>query len=213
MKKLIFFFISLLILIPNVKAERAIPNGTPPSEKIPATLVRCDSISNVWLKYNDEIKRVHLIAYDSEDGNLNKEINDYFCKILNNANKIEVEYDIESKDKYNRELIFIYADDKLVQEDLISKGYGQVNFVQGNYKHLDELCTVQKLAIIEGTGIWNYPKIEEKYCNSGVEIGSKEQNQEQTKTIKENKDNKVLQTLIFINSGILVLLLLFRRNS
>lgn len=213
MKKIIFFCISLIFLMPNVKAEPAIPNGNPPSEKIPATLVKCDSISNVWLKYNDEVKRIHLIAYDSEDGALNKEINDYFCKVLTEANKIEIEYDIESTDKYNRELIFVYVNDILIQENLISKGYGQVNFVKGNYKHLDELCTVQKNAIIEGIGIWSYPKIEEKYCNSGVEIGSKESIQEQSESITTNKDNKVLQNLLFINSGILLLLLFFRRNS
>ena len=213
MKKIFFFFFSLLILMPSVKAEHAMPNGNPPSEKITAELVRCDSISNVWLKYNDEIKRVHLIAYDSEDGNLNNEINKYFCKLLTDAKQIEVEYDIESADNYNRELLFIYADELLVQEDLISKGYGQVNFVKGNYKYLDELCATQKNAILESVGIWNYPKIEEMYCNSGVEIGGKIESQEQVTISAEDKDNKVLQTIIFINSGILVLLLLFRRIS
>lgn len=213
MKKFVFFCISLLILIPNVRAENAIPNGTPPSERIPAELIKCDSISNVWFKYNDEIKRVQLIAFDPEDGNLNNEINEFFCNTLSQAQKIEVEYDVESTDKYNRELLFIYTDDNLLQEKLISKGYGQVNNVKENYKYLDNLCTIQKEAIMEGIGIWRYPKIEEKYCNSGVEIGSKEFAQENIKAPTESKDNKTLKTIIFINSGILVLLLLFRRNA
>lgn len=213
MKKFILFYISLLIFLPNVRAEDVIPSDNPPSEKISAELIKCDSISNVWFKYNDSIKRVQLIAFDAGDGNLNNEINDYFCHLLTEAQKIEVEYDVESADKYNRELLFIYADDVLVQENLISKGYGQVNFVQENYKYLDELCRVQKQAIIDGIGIWNYPVIEEKYCNSGVEIGSKETIQEEATTIDENKENKILQSVVFINSGILVLLLLFRRNA
>ncbi len=212
MKKYLFSLLSLIFLIPNVYAEKAIPNGIPPTEKINAEVVRCDSVSNVWLKYNDEIKRVKLIAYDSLDGSLNKKIDEYFCQILNNANKVEIEYDIEPTDKYNRELLFIYADDSLVQEELIKKGYGQVNFIQGNYKHLDELCMIQKEAIIGNLGIWQYPNIQEKYCNSGIEIGKKEAIQEQKKNENNIKDLKELRTMIFINSGILFLLILLKRK-
>lgn len=213
MKKIIFFYIILLFFIPNVSAKNIIPNGNPPSDKISAELVKCDSISNVWLKFNEEIKRVRLIAYDSADGNLNNEINNYYCNILKNANKIEVEYDIEPTDKYNRELLFIYADGEMLQEKLIAKGYGQVNFVKGNYKNLDEMCSIQKEAISNSLGIWNYPDISEKYCNSGVEIGGKEKLEEKTNVKSPSKEKNELINLIFINSGILVLLLLFRRNE
>lgn len=213
MKSVFFLFLSIFILMPSVDARNIIPNGAPPSEKIPAELIRCDSVSNVWLKYEDEIKRVHLIAFDSEDGSLNNEINKYFCETLSNANKIEVEYDVESTDKYNRELVFIHVNDELFQSNLISKGYGQVNFVNKNYKHLNELCTIQKDAIIAGLGIWQYPNIKEKYCNSGVEIGSKDSIKETVKTKSEKKETKHLKTMVFINAGILILLLLYRRHS
>lgn len=212
MKKFIFSIISLLFFIPNVYADKAIPNGIPPEEKIPAELIRCDSVSNVWLKFNDEVKRVKLLAFDSEDGSLNNEIDEYFCKLLKEGNKIEVEYDIEPTDQYNRELVYIYVNDLLVQEDLLSKGYGQVNNVQGNYKYLDQMCDIQKESIINNLGIWKYPNIEERYCNSGIEIGNNVSNQTVVKEENNNQDHQELINMVFINSGILFLLILLKRK-
>lgn len=208
MKKAIFVFALLFIFIPNTLALDINPQEP---ELIPAELIRCDSLSNVWLKYNDEIKRVHLLAYDITDGNLNNTINNYFCELLEKSQKIEIEYDIASKDKYNREQVFIYVDDYLIQKKLIEQGYGQVGFIQDNYKYLNELCEVQKQSIINKAGIWNYPNIEEKYCNSGITLNGKSEEKEEEIIVKKKFDKRVLNNMVFLNSGILLLMLLLRR--
>lgn len=207
MKKILIFFISLLLLAPNVFATEEVILET---TKEQVNLINCISASTQWIEVNDEIKVIKLIAYDKEDGNLNKEIDNYACELLKNATKIEIEYDpsITEKDKYNRELVWVWVDDVLLQDELIKKGYGQVNFVTGEYKYLTQVCETQKSAMINSLGVWNYPDITEKYCNSGVVIGQKQEVIEEKTVMKEKADTKTLWYMVFINSGILLLLLL-----
>lgn len=208
MKKVLFLFVICFIFSPIILADEI--ESTP--KRIDAEIVNCDSISNVWLSINGEIKRIHLLAFEVDSGTLDEKIDEYFCSLLNNGTNIQVEYDLETKDKYNRELVYLYVNAVSVQKNLLSKGYGQVNNVEGDYKYLDEFCNIQKEAIISKAGIWNYPNIEEKYCNSGIEIGSNKTFEEEEKL--ETKDySKTLKFMLLINSGILILVIIIKMNN
>ena len=113
------------------------------------------------------------------------------------------------QDKYNRDLVYLYVDNKLLQEELISKGYGQVANITTYLRETKKLCDVQKIAIETNIGIWEYPNIKEKYCNSGINIQNKEEEKEK---IKEKYDISNIKYIIFLNSGILVLLILMKRD-
>lgn len=213
MKK-ILLLICLLLINTNVYAEEEPIENVEPV-RVSATLVNCTSSSNIWLNINGEDKRVVLLAYDKEDGKLNKEIDSFICKTLTTAKLIEVEYDDEAQelDKYNRTQLWIYVDDVLLQNTLIEKGYGQVNYVTGDYKYLTNLCEKQKLAISSSLGIWNYPEIEEVYCKSGIEVGEEiiEETEEEKEVIKY--DTKKLYFMLVLSSGMVILLLLGRKKD
>lgn len=209
MKKILLLF--LLIYLPtSIAFGKELESKNFDVEKIDVELVNCVTETTSWIKISDEIKRVRLLAYDPSDGNLNNEILEYTCSLLKSANKLEISYDpnVSSKDAYNRELVWLYVDGELLQDKLIKKGYGQVNYVNSEYLYLDDLCASQKEAIINHLGIWNYEIIEEKYCNSGIDLKNNTANLK--KEIKEEKrfDQNLLYSLLFFNSGIVLLALI-----
>jgi hypothetical protein len=110
MKKIVVFILLLFITI-NVYAEENLRE---------VKLIKCENAENMFVEENKIYKRIRLIAYDRMDGEFNKEIDEYVCNLLTNATKIEIKSDEASdkKDKYNRELVWVYVDDNLVDEKI-----------------------------------------------------------------------------------------------
>ena len=92
----------------------------------------------------------------------------YTCNMLNNANNIYIEYDLNSdkRDKYDRVLGWIFVDNNNLSELLLSKGYAEVKYIYGDYKYIDRLCKVQYDAYKDKLGIWSISDYEYKdnYC-------------------------------------------------
>lgn len=172
-------------------------------------LVNCTSLLNIWIKDNNEIKRIHLLAFESPSGVLDNEINNYVCTTLKSAKKLEIAHDRQRNDKYNRELVYLYVDGRILEEDLIRKGYGQVDNVTTYLELAYPLCTVQKQAIKDGIGIWKYPNIKENYCNSGITLNNEEENFEKE---ENNHDTNYVKYIALIESGILLLFILMKRD-
>ena len=207
MKKIFFLLITIMFSTLNVYA---IESDTKEINKQSVKLIECVSSTTFWTNANGEVKRIRLLAYDSLDGNLNQEIEDFVCKTLESAKTLEIEYDAySSKDKYNREMVWVYVDGKLLQNILLSKGYGQVNYVTSDYKYLDSLCETQKKAITNKLGIWNYEGVKESYCKSGIEIGKSNNKKNEDKNKVKKYDQKKLNYLVLLNSGILLLLITY----
>ena len=106
---------------------------------------------------NDENVTVRFLAIDAPENNtqIGKEVSNYVCKALNNASSITLEYEEDTTlDKYNRVLAWVYVDDKLIQKDLIEKGYAEIKYIYDDYKYVDELEKVQQQAKKEKLGIW-----------------------------------------------------------
>ena len=78
-------------------------------------------------------------------------------QLLREAHKIEVEYDIGThKDKYQRDLIYVWVDGQLVQEILVRDGLAQVAYVyQPNTRYLNYLEASQKEAKEAKIGLWS----------------------------------------------------------
>ena len=201
-----------MLLSTNVYAEEIITEPIDTPIKIETKLINCTSSSNIWMSIDGKDTRINLLAYDKEDGNLNSEIDKYICDTLSNAKKIEIEYDekITTTDKYNRVQVWLYVDDKLFQNELISKGYGQVNYILDDYKYLTELCNTQKLAISNSLGIWNYEGIKESYCKSGIKVGEKIEDKKDEETTIKRYDTKTIYLILVFSSGIVLLLLIMR---
>lgn len=86
-----------------------------------------------------------------------KEASEFTCSTLKKANKIILEYDSNSdrEDKYGRILAFVHVDDELLESLLISHGYAEVDYIYGDYNHLNELRNLEEEAKHNKIGIWN----------------------------------------------------------
>ncbi len=86
-----------------------------------------------------------------------KEASKYTKQKLENADKIEIEYDQNASktDKYERALVWVWVDDTLIQEELIKNGLARTYMLQDNYKYAWILQEDEEKAKEEKVGIWS----------------------------------------------------------
>ncbi|NOU76335.1 hypothetical protein GC098_34120 [Paenibacillus sp. LMG 31458] len=75
--------------------------------------------------------------------------------------EVKLEKDVSERDKYGRLLMYVWLDDKMVNELLLEKGLARVAIYQPDVKYVDKFREIQKKAQQAGTGIWsieNYAK-------------------------------------------------------
>lgn len=101
-----------------------------------------------------------------------KEASDYTKERIKNANKIELEFEESSqKDQHERYLAWIWIDDDLLQEELISKGLAKTYMLQDNYKYAWILQESQEKAQEQKVGIWSEEtEIQENVIDENIEI-------------------------------------------
>lgn len=120
-------------------------------------LKKCVDGDTAVFVINDENKTVRFLAIDTPeyDTQIGQEASNYVCKVLKEASKISLEYEKGTDlDKYNRVLAWVYVDDRLLQKDLIEKGYAKVEYIYDEYKYVDELEKIQEKSKENKLGIW-----------------------------------------------------------
>ncbi len=173
MKKILLLISIFFIFISN------------PSAKEKITFSRCVDGDTFKIKVNNEEKFVRMLAIDTPESvkdkekieYYGKESSEYTCKKLTNAKTIELEYDSNSnkEDKYGRLLAWVFVDNKLLQDILVSNGYAKVAYLYDDYKYTNTLIKSQELAQSKDLGIWDdnakaeYEKNDHKEDNNQVE--------------------------------------------
>lgn len=86
-----------------------------------------------------------------------KEASDFSKDKLENATKIELEFDssADEKDKYDRYLAWIWVDDELLQNLLVQNGLAETYMLQNNYKYAGMLQESEEVAKNNKLGIWS----------------------------------------------------------
>ncbi|GGE15139.1 hypothetical protein GCM10011571_15850 [Marinithermofilum abyssi] len=77
--------------------------------------------------------------------------------LLGNAEKVELEFDVEQRDEYGRLLAYVYADGKSVQEELLKQGLARVAYIYKNKRHLKEFRAAEEVAQEKKEGVWQCP--------------------------------------------------------
>ena len=91
---------------------------------------------------------------------------------------------MSKKDKYDRLLAWVFADNELVQEKLVSIGYAEVKYIYANYTYLDKLYKVQEAAKNKKIGIW-YDYEESVYKDKTYTVTFKVADKKEKITVKE----------------------------
>lgn len=156
MKKIIIIIILLIIPI-NVYAN-----------KTKVTLSSCiDGDTANFIENNEKIK-VRFLAVNTPEIKTKdlyaSEAKEFTCNLLTNAKEIYLEFDdgSDKTDKYGRTLAWIWADNILVQKELIKNGYAKVEYIYGNYKYTDELKELEKISQKNKVNIWSITETDKK---------------------------------------------------
>lgn len=153
MKKIITFFILIFILPTTLLAKENV------------SFSKCvDGDTAKFILNNEEIT-VRFLAIDTPEVKhpkkkaqpYGKKASEYTCNKLNNAKKIQIEFDNNSDktDKYDRYLAWIFVDNNLLQKELVSKGLAKVQYLYGDYKYTNILLKEEKIAKDKKINIWN----------------------------------------------------------
>ncbi len=130
------------------------------------SLSKCVDGDTAKFKMSDgSIKTARFLAIDTPESvhptkkveTYGKEASEFTCNLLTNAKEIKVEYDkaSEKEDKYGRILVWVYADQKLVQETLLEAGLAKVAYLYADYEYTPKLQEIEKKAQIKKINIWS----------------------------------------------------------
>jgi len=149
-KLLIFSFLLPIIVFANTK------------EKV--KFVKCVDGDTAKFERNNKVFTLRFLAVNTPETKspkkgiefYGKEASNYTCNRLKEAKTIEIEYDNQSdrKDRYNRNLGWVFLDDKLLQKDLVENGYAKVDYIYDKYKYVEELKEIEKKAKEAKKGLW-----------------------------------------------------------
>lgn len=150
MKKFFILIILSLCIINNVNAKEIV------------TLSKCVDGDTAWFYLNGKEIKTRFLAIDTPESTnkieeYGKEASNFTCDKLTNAKKIEIEYDENSDktDKYNRELVWVFVDNELLQNLIIKEGLGEVAYLYGDYKYTSLLQKSQLEAQEKKMNIWS----------------------------------------------------------
>ncbi|OGW49530.1 MAG: hypothetical protein A2078_04595 [Nitrospirae bacterium GWC2_57_9] len=74
-----------------------------------------------------------------------------------------IETDIQPYDKYNRLLVYVWADNKrLINEQMLFDGYSVLFTIQPNSKYADRFRNAQRMAREKKLGIWGQDGLTER---------------------------------------------------
>lgn len=82
------------------------------------------------------------------------EASDYTKKLLTGRD-VELEFDEEPRDQYDRMLAYVYLDGESVNEKLLEQGLARVVVYQPNDKHIDAFRDIQARAKQAKLGVWS----------------------------------------------------------
>lgn len=172
MKKIFLFLFMFFYSISFINAE----------ERISVNFKECIDGDTASVLLNNEEIKIRFLAIDTPETKhptkgeepFGKDASNFTCDKLTNANKIEIEYDINSdkKDKYDRYLVWVWIDDYLLQDELIKNGLAEVAYLYGDYKYTGTLEDHQSISKANKVGIWgDYVEPRKNYLMIGIIVG------------------------------------------
>lgn len=134
------------------------------AKKINVKFSKCVDGDTIRVIYNKEEIKVRLLAVDTPESvkkgtevePFGIEASNYTCDRIKTAKTLSLEYDPNSSktDKYGRHLAWVYIDDSLLQEELVSKGYAKVAYLYNDYLYTDKLLKKEETAKAANLRIW-----------------------------------------------------------
>lgn len=133
----------------------------PANQKIAVTVSKFVDGDTTYFMLGSQMLKVRYLLIDTPETRYNQpyaaQAKERVTQILSQAQSIEVAYDIGQKqDHYGRELMYVFADGKLVQEILAAEGLAMVRYVTPpNTQYLDQVQAAENQAKTAHRNIWS----------------------------------------------------------
>jgi len=134
------------------------------SEQTLYEIVRVVDGDTFVISYKGKNEKVRLIGVDTpESVHPDEEKNTEFGDVVSNYSKemlkgkhVELEFDVEQRDRYGRLLAYVYIDGQMYNKLLLQKGYAKLATYPPNVKYVDDFTVLQKQARENKLGLWSY---------------------------------------------------------
>ncbi|ATD31817.1 thermonuclease family protein [Macrococcoides bohemicum] len=131
--------------------------------KIDATFDRAIDGDTISVKVNNRKKTVRLLLVDTpESKKPNTPVQPYaieaarFTESIVKTCDLKIQYDTKGKkDRYGRDLVYLYCGNTMINELLVQQGYARVGYVYQQKDNLDRLLQAEKKAKQQGLKIWS----------------------------------------------------------
>lgn len=131
-------------------------------QRISAQVVKVIDGDTIKVNLNGKIETVRFILVDTPETvkpgtpvePFGKEASN-FTKQLLTGKTVELEKDVQERDKYGRLLMYVYVDGKSVEEELLKNGLARVAVFPPNVKYVDQYRAIEKEARDKKIGIWS----------------------------------------------------------
>jgi len=116
----------------------------------------------IVVNYNGKEEKVRLIGIDTPESvhpNESKntedgiKVSDYTKERLS-GKLVEIELDLQERDKYGRILAYVYIDGQMYNKELLEIGYAKIATYPPNVKYVDDFKEIQKDARESKVGLW-----------------------------------------------------------
>ena len=176
-KKIISTIFALIIVLVGgytvVDFPTIFPSEKLEDEGLPIELERVIDGDTILFSKNGKIEKMRLLLIDTPESTKTKtgKIQPYgkeAKKFLSDylvGKKLTLEYEPtkEQEDQYGRILAYLFADDMLVQEELVREGFARVGYEEGQELYLDDLIEAEQDAISTRNNIWSIEGYVEEY--------------------------------------------------
>ena len=145
-------------------------------EQAVATVVRVIDGDTLKINYNGQEESVRLIGIDTPESRINKkaerdskrtrkdiqliisqgrEATNYVKSVVESGDSIEIEFDVQTRDKYGRLLGYVYlSDGKMLNEEIVRAGYASLMTYPPNVKYQERFLGAYKEARNNNRGLW-----------------------------------------------------------
>lgn len=160
-----FGLASVLVLVVLLVAAAAPPpsiaRGTAPFASLEGFVVRIVDGDTIHVRVGDRLEKVRYIGVNTPElhhprrgaepgGREARDVN----RRLVDGQRVRLELDVRSRDRYGRLLAYVWRGDLMVNEELVRRGYAQVMTVPPNVRYQDLFRRREREARESGRGLW-----------------------------------------------------------
>jgi len=143
--------------------SRAVPSSSPLTDSGPPSPVRATSnCNNTHIVDGDTIEcsrrgSVRLIGIDAPESNqepFGSQATAALAALIQPGSTVQLELDVETRDRYDRLLAYVWSDGALVNWALVRQGWAVLLTFPLNVQYVDWFTEAERRAREEGRGLW-----------------------------------------------------------